>query len=71
MLFVQTAIRLELIKENKMTNREDQIRDILFKIGTEIKLHKVDSGNFIIEIDYEKYVKLILGVIDSTTETLE
>jgi hypothetical protein len=50
---------------------EEQIRAILFEIGTDIKIHKIDSNNSIIEIDYEKYVKRILGVIDSTPGNLE
>jgi len=45
---------------------ENQIRNILFDIGKDIKIHKIDNNNSVIEIDYEKYVKLILGVIDST-----
>lgn len=52
-------------------NREEQIRDILFDLGKNIKLHKITNDNFIFEIDYEKYVKLILGVTDSTPEILE
>lgn len=50
---------------------EDQIRQILFSIGKDIKIHKIDSNNSVIEIDYEKYVKLILGVMDSTPPTLK
>jgi hypothetical protein len=34
---------------------EKEINDILFKIGKEVKIHKIDSKNTIIEIDYEKY----------------
>jgi hypothetical protein len=45
---------------------EDQIKDILFDMTTTIKFHKVTNDNVIMEVDYEKYVKLILGVIDST-----
>lgn len=71
MLFVQTAIRLELTRENRKMSKEDQIRDLLFDLGKNIKLHKVTNDNFIFEIDYEKYVKLILGVTDSTPENLE
>jgi hypothetical protein len=34
---------------------EKEINNILFKIGKEIRIHKVDSNNTIIEIDYERY----------------
>lgn len=44
-------------------NIEDQVRDILFEIGKEIKIHKLIDGNLIIDIDYEKYVKQILDLI--------
>ena len=36
-------------------NLEDQLKSILFNIGKEIKIHKIDSENTIIEIDYDKY----------------
>lgn len=42
---------------------EDQIRNILFEIGKEIKIHKLVDGNLIIDIDYEKYVEQILAII--------
>lgn len=34
---------------------EKEINNILFQIGQEIKIHKIDSDNTIIEIDYQKY----------------
>ncbi len=68
---VPIATRLELTRENKKMSLEDQIKDILFDMTTTIKFHKVTNDNVIMEVDYEKYVKLILGVIDSTPETLE
>jgi len=36
-------------------NLEDEIKNILFEIGKEIKVHKLIDGNLIIEIDYDKY----------------
>jgi hypothetical protein len=63
---VPIATRLELTRENKKMSLEDQIKDILFDMTTTIKFHKVTNDNVIMEVDYEKYVKLILGVIDST-----
>jgi hypothetical protein len=50
---------------------ENKVREILFDMTTTIKFHKVTNDNVIMEVDYEKYVKLILGVIDSTPENLE
>lgn len=34
---------------------EFDIKNILFEIGKEIKVHKLIDGNLIIEIDYDKY----------------
>ena len=34
---------------------EQSIKDILFEIGKEIKIHKLQDGNLILEIDYDKY----------------
>jgi hypothetical protein len=48
---------------------EDQIREVLFNLGKEIKILKIDDENMIFSIDYETYVqelKLILeGYIDT------
>lgn len=44
-------------------NIEDQIKEILFEIGKDIKIHKLIDGNLIIDIDYEKYVEQILSII--------
>jgi hypothetical protein len=36
-------------------NLEDEIKNVLFEIGKEIKVHRLIDGNLIIEIDYDKY----------------
>lgn len=41
---------------------EVEIKNILFRIGQDIKIHKIDNDNSIIEVDYEKYTKEILKV---------
>ena len=53
---------------------ESQIRSILFEIGRDIKIHRIDDNNTIIEIDYDKYtekLKSILGEGDTTPGSLE
>lgn len=42
---------------------EDKIKNILFKIGKEIKIHTIDKDNMVIEIDYDKYAKEIVDII--------
>ncbi len=42
---------------------ENDIKDILFEIGKEIKVHKLIDGNLIIEIDYDKYTIEIIELI--------
>jgi hypothetical protein len=44
---------------------EQNIRDIIFDIGRDIKIHKLTEDNLIIEIDYEKYTKQILDLIEN------
>jgi hypothetical protein len=41
---------------------EKEINNILFNLGKEIKIHKVDQENTLIEIEYEKYTIEILRV---------
>ncbi|MFN9901305.1 MAG: hypothetical protein ACK55Z_21500, partial [bacterium] len=48
---------------NKIMNLEDDIRDILFEIGKDVKIHKLIDGNLIIDIDYEKYVSQIVDKV--------
>jgi hypothetical protein len=42
---------------------EKEIKNILFEIGKDIKVHKLIDGNLIIEIDYEFYTKQLLELI--------
>lgn len=46
-----------------MMDIAEEIRNILFKIGQDIKIHKIDNDNSIIEVDYEKYTAEILKTI--------
>ena len=41
---------------------EKEINNILFNLGKEIKIHRVDQENTLIEIEYEKYTIEILRV---------
>lgn len=44
---------------------EQSIKDILFEIGKEIKIHKLIDGNLIVEMDYDKYTKQLLDLLDN------
>jgi hypothetical protein len=46
---------------------EEKIRQILFNIGKEIKIHTIGK-DMIIEIDYEKYVEELLDCYNSFNE---
>lgn len=43
---------------------KNKIDNVLFKIGQEIKIHKINSDNTIIEIDYDKYSDEILRLFE-------
>lgn len=43
---------------------EQSIKDILFEIGKEIKIHKLIDGNLIVEMDYDKYTQQLLDLLD-------
>lgn len=51
-----------------MDNLDDKIRSVLFDIGKDIKIHKIDNENMVIEIDYERYVLMIKGIIQAEIE---
>jgi hypothetical protein len=46
----------------------EEIKNILFQIGQDIKIHRIDQINMIIEIDYDKYVNQIIELFDRQTE---
>ena len=57
-----------------MKSFDDEIRAVLFEIGKDIKIHKIDDENMIVEIDYDKYVEMfksILGGYNDTPGTLQ
>lgn len=45
------------------SSMQDKIKNILFEIGKDIKIHKIDNDNMVLEIDYDKYVILIQDLI--------
>jgi hypothetical protein len=45
-----------------MMDIEVEIKEVLFKMGQEIKIHKIDNDNSILEVDYEKYTAQLLRV---------
>jgi hypothetical protein len=49
-------------------NLEDRIKNVLFEIGKDIKVHKLIDGNLIIEIDYDKYTIEIMELFKKYME---
>lgn len=45
---------------------ESRIREILFELAQDIKIHKLDSENMILEIDYDKAVEQIMQLLKSS-----
>ena len=42
----------------------EKIGDILFKIGQEVRVHKMPDGNLILDIDYEDYIEEIVNLFE-------
>lgn len=51
-----------------MNELEESIKDILFQIGKDIKVHKLVDGNLILDIDYDKYADQILNIFNKHIE---
>jgi hypothetical protein len=49
---------------------EDDIKSVLFEIGKEIKIHKIDDDNMVIEMDYEKYTLQLKSILEGYKDTL-
>lgn len=45
---------------------ESRIREILFELAQDVKIHKLDSENMILEIDYDKAVEQIMQLLGSS-----
>lgn len=45
-----------------MMDLEEEVQAVLFKMGQDIKIHRLNDKNMILEIDYEKYTVEILRV---------
>ena len=43
-----------------MKNLEDGIKSILLDIGQDMKVHKLDTDSYIIDIEYDKYTIRIM-----------
>lgn len=50
-------------------NLDDEIRRVLFEIGKDIKIHRIDKDNTIIEIDYEKYLEKLKSILEGYIST--
>lgn len=50
-------------------DKKKEIENVLFQIGKEAKLHKIDKDNIILEIDYEKYVDQLLAIMISDVKS--
>ena len=48
---------------------EDQIKEVLFNIGKEIQIVKIDNNNTIISIDYDKYVSELKSILEGYKDT--
>jgi hypothetical protein len=46
---------------------EEQLKEVLFNMSKEFKIHKIDSNNMILEVDYDKYVSQIMQILQSST----
>jgi len=51
-----------------LKNLEDGIKSILLDIGQDLKVHKLDTDNYIIDIEYDKYT---IRVMELFKEYLE
>ena len=52
----------------KLKNLEDGIKSILLDIGQDIKVHKLDTDNYIIDIEYDKYTIRIMELFKEYLE---
>jgi hypothetical protein len=42
----------------------EKIGDVLFRIGQDIKIHKMPDGHIILDIEYEDYIEEIVALFE-------
>lgn len=52
-------------------NLELSISNVLFDLGKEIKILKIDSNNIILDVPYTEYIKKILVSVDEYVESIK
>jgi hypothetical protein len=52
----------------KLKNLEDGIKLILLDIGQDMKIHRLDDENYIIDIEYDKYTIKIMELFKEYLE---
>jgi hypothetical protein len=52
----------------KLKNLEDGIKSILLDIGQDMKVHKLDTDSYIIDIEYDKYTIRIMELFKEYLE---
>jgi hypothetical protein len=52
----------------KLKNIEDGIKSILLDIGQDMKIHKLDTDNYIIDIEYDMYTIKIMELFKEYLE---
>ncbi len=55
------------MRESKKMSLEEELKEVLFNMSKEFKIHKIDSNNMILEVDYDKYVSQIMQILQSST----
>jgi hypothetical protein len=50
---------------------DEQIQAVLFDISKELKVHKIDDDNLIIEMDYEKHTLQLKSILEGYRSTHE
>jgi len=68
---VQTVTRSEAIRGNRKMSLEEQIEQVLFNLGKEIKVLHIDNDNMILSIDYDKYIAELKSILEGYITTPE
>lgn len=66
---MQIVTKLGHTKENMTL--EDQIKEVLFLMSQELKIHKLDNDNMILEVNYDKYVNMLKSILEGYRSTQE
>ena len=55
-----------MLEDSQKNQLESKLAEVLFDLGKEIKILKIDKDNIILDVPYTEYIKKIINIFHET-----